>query len=90
MAPAAKSMISFNSPDGGFAFFHRFPDRSVDEADISARTPILAGFIEAASTRYGFTRTAIAIGFSNGAIVAAALPLTRPSPLAGAILIRPP
>jgi phospholipase/carboxylesterase len=35
--------------DGGFAFFHWFPDRTLDEADIVARIPILAGFIEAAS-----------------------------------------
>jgi phospholipase/carboxylesterase len=45
--------------------------------------------IDAASIRYGFTRTPIAIGFSNGAIMAAALLLTRPSLLAGAILFRP-
>ena len=38
--------------DGGFAFFHRFPDRSIDEADITSRTLILADFIEAASTQY--------------------------------------
>ena len=44
---------------------------------------------QAASTRHGFTRAPIAIGFSNGAIMAAALLLTRPSLLAGAILFRP-
>ena len=33
--------------DGGFAFFHRFPDRSIDEADIASRAVILADFIEA-------------------------------------------
>jgi phospholipase/carboxylesterase len=36
-----------------------------------------------------FTRAPVAIGFSNGAIMAAALLLTRPSLLAGAILLRP-
>ena len=38
---------------------------------------ILAKFIEAAHTLYGLPRTPIAIGFSNGAIMAAALLLTR-------------
>jgi hypothetical protein len=31
----------------GYAFFHRFPDRRVDEADIEAKAPVLAEFIEA-------------------------------------------
>jgi phospholipase/carboxylesterase len=75
--------------DGGFAFFHRFPDRTIDGADINGRTPVLADFILAASTCYGFTRAPIAIGFSNGAIMAAALLLTHPSLLAGDILLRP-
>jgi len=51
--------------DGGFAFFHRFPDRTIDEADITARTPILADFIEAASICYSFTRAPVAVGFST-------------------------
>jgi phospholipase/carboxylesterase len=75
--------------DGWFAFFHRFEDRTIDEADITARVSALADFIEAASARYSFTRAPIAIGFSNGAIMAAALLLTRPGLLAGAILFRP-
>lgn len=75
--------------DGGFAFFHRFPDRTIDEADMTARIPVLADFIEAASTHYSFARAPIAIGFSNGAIMAAALLLARPNLLAGAILFRP-
>lgn len=75
--------------DGGFAFFHRLPDRWIDEADITSRGAILAGFIGAASTQYKLARAPIAIGFSNGAIMAAALLLTRPGLLAGAILFRP-
>jgi phospholipase/carboxylesterase len=50
---------------------------------------VLADFIGDASTRYNFTRAPIAIGFSNGAIMAAALLLTRPGLLGGAILFRP-
>jgi phospholipase/carboxylesterase len=75
--------------DGGFAFFYRFPDRTIDEADITARVSALADFIEVTSACYSFTRAPIAIGFSNGAIMAAALLLTRPGLLAAAILFRP-
>ncbi|WP_246707367.1 hypothetical protein [Mesorhizobium sp. NZP2077] len=75
--------------DGGHAFFHRFPDRRVDEADIAARAPGLAEFIEAVCGRYGLNGRPIAIGFSNGAIMAAALLLTHPGLLAGAVLFRP-
>jgi phospholipase/carboxylesterase len=75
--------------DGGFAFFHRFEDRTIDEADVTARVSVLTDFIETASARYSFNTAPIAIGFSNGAIMAAALLLTRPALLAGAILFRP-
>jgi phospholipase/carboxylesterase len=61
----------------------------IDEADITGRVSILTDFIEAASTRYSFTGAPIAIGYSNGAIMAAALLLMRPGLLAGAILFRP-
>jgi phospholipase/carboxylesterase len=69
--------------DGGFAFFHRFSDRTIDEGDITARTPVLADFIKTTLASYSVTRAPIAIGFSNGAIMVAALLLTRPSLLAG-------
>ena len=73
----------------GCAFFHRLPDRRVDEADIEARAPVLAEFIEASCARYHFARRPIVLGFSNGAIIAAALLLAHPGLLAGAILFRP-
>jgi phospholipase/carboxylesterase len=75
--------------DGGFAFFDRRPDRSLDEADIEARIPALAAFIEAAAETHGFARPAVVVGYSNGAIMAAALLLTRPTLFSGAILLRP-
>ena len=75
--------------DGGYAFFHRFPDRTIDEADIAARTPVLADVIQATLTSRGLTRAPVAVGFSNGAIMAAALLLMRPGLLAAAILFRP-
>jgi phospholipase/carboxylesterase len=75
--------------DGGYAFFRRFPDRSIDEADIGTRIPVLADFIQAAIAKRSLARAPVAIGFSNGAIMAAALLLMRPGLLAGAILFRP-
>jgi len=63
---------------------------TINEADISARTLPPADFIGAASARYSLTRAPIAIGFPDGAIMAAALLLMRPTLLAGAILRRPP
>ena len=61
----------------------------MDEADIAARPPVLAEFIEASCARYNRAECPIAIGFSNGAIMAAALLLTHPGLLAGAIMFRP-
>jgi phospholipase/carboxylesterase len=75
--------------DGGFAFFHRNPDRTLDEADIAARIPVLAGFISAARKTHKFSNAPVAIGFSNGAIMVAALLLIHPTLFTGAILFRP-
>jgi phospholipase/carboxylesterase len=75
--------------DGRFAFFHRRPDRSIDEADLTARIPPLAGLLAAANLDHGFARPPVVIGYSNGAIMAAALLLTHPSLFSGAILLRP-
>lgn len=75
--------------DGGYAFFHRLPDRRVNEADLAARAPVLAGVIEASYAAYHLTRPPIAVGFSNGAIMAAALLLSHPRLLAAAVLFRP-
>lgn len=75
--------------DDGFAFFHRRPDRSIDEADLIARIPPLSGLIAAANKDYGFAKRPVIVGFSNGAIMAAALLLTHPTLFAGGILLRP-
>lgn len=75
--------------DGGYAFFHRFPDRRVDEADVAVRAPVLADFIRATCRRHGFGGRPIAVGFSNGAIMVAALLLTDPGLFEAAVLFRP-
>ena len=69
--------------EGGYAFFHRLPDCRVDEVDIAARAPALAEFIEAFPARHNLARRPVAVGFSNGAIMAAALLLAHPGLLAG-------
>jgi len=75
--------------DGGYAFFHRNSDRSIDEADVTARIPALAEFIEAACADRNLTRNPVIVGFSNGAIMAAALLMARPASFFAGILLRP-
>ena len=75
--------------DGGFAFFHRRPDRSIGEADLTARIPPLAGLIASVCKDRDTAKSPFIVGYSNGAIMAAALLLTHPALFAGAILLRP-
>lgn len=73
----------------GFAFFKRFPDRRIDVEDLRSRTARLARFIRLASERAGSHAKPVALGYSNGAVMATALLLDAPGTLAGAILLRP-
>jgi len=75
--------------DGGYAFFRRYPDRRVDEADLAQRVPALASSIGNLLGQHRIHRRPIVVGFSNGAIAAAALLLTVPDLCAGAVLLRP-
>ncbi len=68
-------------------FFRRLAEGVFDEADLTKRTHELADFIADARTRYGL-QAPVALGFSNGANIAAALLLLRPEALAGAALLR--
>jgi phospholipase/carboxylesterase len=68
-------------------FFRRFAEGRFDEDDVRHRAQELADFIEQARTHYGIALP-IALGYSNGANIAAALLLLRPQTLAGAILLR--
>lgn len=68
-------------------FFRRLAEGVFDEADIRLRAGQLANFITAARTQYGLAAP-IALGFSNGANIAAALLLEHPEILAGAVLLR--
>jgi phospholipase/carboxylesterase len=68
-------------------FFRRLAEGVFDEADVHRRADELADFIEAARQRYGLAAP-IALGFSNGANIAAAMMMQRPQALAGAVLLR--
>lgn len=68
-------------------FFRRYFEGVFDEEDLRARTHELADFIGEARARYGIA-SPVALGYSNGANIAAALLLLRPEVLAGAVLLR--
>ena len=69
-------------------FFRRLAEGVFDEEDLRKRTVELADFIEEARDAYGL-EAPVALGFSNGANIAAAMLLTHPRVLAGAALLRP-
>ena len=70
-------------------FFRRLAEGVFDQEDLVSRTHELAEFVEAASAEYDLDpRRVFAVGFSNGANIAASLLLLHPGLLAGAILLR--
>jgi phospholipase/carboxylesterase len=70
-------------------FFRRLAEGVFDEEDLIHRTHELADFIEAAAKRYAFDpHNVIAVGYSNGANIAASTLLLRPGALRGAVLLR--
>ncbi len=70
-------------------FFRRFAEGVFDEADIRARAAELTAFIGAAADEYLFDKQNVwALGYSNGANIAAALLLLHPQILSGAVLLR--
>jgi phospholipase/carboxylesterase len=70
-------------------FFRRVAEGVFDIDDLKFRTHELADFVETASRVYGFDlRKVIAVGYSNGANIAASMLLLRPQTLSGAILFR--
>jgi phospholipase/carboxylesterase len=74
--------------EGGMPrFFRRLAEGVFDEEDVRRRAHELADFIAEAREAYGLVAP-IAVGFSNGANIAAAVLQLRPQALAGAALIR--
>ena len=75
---------------GAPRFFRRIREGVFDQEDLAHRTQELAQFIEAAVATYSLERDGIvAVGFSNGANIAASLLLRRPGLLRGAVLLSP-
>lgn len=70
-------------------FFRRLAEGVFDLDDLQQRTYELADFIIAEAVNYGLnTAKIVAVGFSNGANIAASLLLLRPETLRAAILFR--
>ena len=70
-------------------FFRRLAEGIFDEEDLIRRTYELADFIDQAATKYNLNRQNVfAVGYSNGANIAASLLLLRPKTLSGAALLR--
>ena len=70
-------------------FFRRLAEGVFDLEDLKTRTNELADFIAAAAQHYGFAAdNVVAVGYSNGANIAASMVLLRPEILHAAILFR--
>lgn len=77
------------SENGANRFFRRFSEGVFDLENLHQETACLAEFLESSSRKYGFdAQKIIALGYSNGANIAASLLLGFPQALAGAILLR--
>ena len=70
-------------------FFRRFAEGVFDLDDLKFQTHELNDFIKTAAQQYAFAKNKlIAVGYSNGANIAASLLLLHPHTLAGAVLFR--
>jgi len=82
LSPRGKSL-----ENGMPRFFRRLAEGVFDEADVRARAHELADFVAAARETYRLGAP-VAMGYSNGANIAAAVMLLRPEALGDAILLR--
>jgi phospholipase/carboxylesterase len=77
-----------NVLEGGMPrFFRRLSEGVFDEDDVRYRAEELVRFIDSARQTYGIGAP-VAVGFSNGANIAAAVMQLWPQALAGAVLLR--
>jgi phospholipase/carboxylesterase len=75
---------------GAPRFFRRLAEGVFDLQDLAVRTDELADFVTAAAHHYGFDDARVmAVGYSNGANIAASVLLRHPRVLAGAMVFRP-
>jgi predicted esterase len=76
--------------NGAPRFFRRLAEGVFDEADVVARAKELARFIKGAVSEYQIdSGNLVALGYSNGANIAAAMMLLGVAPFQRAILLRP-
>ncbi len=77
------------SEHGAPRFFRRLAEGVFDHEDLVFRTHELADFVDRAAEEYGFDREKlVAVGYSNGANIAASLMLLHPGLLRAAVLLR--
>ncbi len=89
IAPSASVLgVRGNVSENGMPrFFRRLAEGVFDEPDLIARTHELNEFLDAAATEYQFDRrNIVAVGYSNGANIAASLLFHDKQSLRGAIL----
>jgi phospholipase/carboxylesterase len=72
---------------GGYAFFLRHPDRSLDEDDLARGARAVLRLLR--RSQQGDRRPPVLLGFSNGAITAAAVLALDHHLVSGAVLLRP-
>jgi phospholipase/carboxylesterase len=84
LSPRGK-VLEYGAP----RFFRRLAEGVFDHEDLLFRTHELAEFVQAASEEYGFDLSkVVAVGYSNGANVAASTILLHPGLLRAAVLFR--
>ena len=77
------------SEHGAPRFFRRLAEGVFDHEDLVFRTHELADFVHEAADQYGFDKERlVALGYSNGANIAASLMLLHPDLLRAAVLFR--
>jgi predicted esterase len=99
LLPVARALApgaAFLSPrgkaleNGAARFFARVSPDVFDVAEVRSRTAELADWVTAAVVQYRLDATKVfALGFSNGASIAASTMLLHPGILAGGLLLRP-
>ena len=78
------------SEGGALRFFARLAEGVFDPVEVTRRTHALADWIAAATKKYHLDLARLtAVGFSNGANIAATLLQLRPESLGGGVLVRP-
>ncbi len=89
-ASAVISLRGNVSENGMARFFRRIADGVFDEQDVTRRAHQLADFVRTTAARYDRKpNQLVALGYSNGANIAAAVMMLRPEVFGRAILLRP-